>query len=55
MRDEDISSATAGGVPDGPTLFDCISRYDNVYTTSELPNKVFINVPVATATKDMLH
>ncbi|MBT2559801.1 VCBS repeat-containing protein [Pedobacter sp. ISL-68] len=48
------SPAPAGGVPDGASLSDYISRSDQVYSTQLLPNKVFVNVAVGTASKDML-
>lgn len=48
------SPAPANGIPDGASLSDYISRSDQVYSTQLLPNKVFVNVAVGTASKDML-
>lgn len=45
----------ASGIADGASISDYISRSDQVYTTQLLANKVFLNVPVATANKDLLN
>lgn len=47
-----VNNAT--GVNDGATSNDYISRTDHQYQTELRPNKVFINVPVANITKDLL-
>ena len=42
------------GIVDGASLTDYISRTDQKYFTLMLPNKVYVNTLVASATKDML-
>jgi RHS repeat-associated protein len=44
----------ATAIADGSSITDYISRTDQVYSTQLLANKVFINVVVATSTKDLL-
>jgi len=39
---------------DGASVNDYINRTDQIYNTQLLPNKVFINIPTGTLTKDML-
>jgi len=41
-------------ISDGATLNDYINRSDQIYNTQLLPNKVFINIPTAKLTRDML-
>lgn len=48
------SPPPAGGVPDGATLSDYISRQDHLYQTSTLANKTFVNVPTYASLKDKL-
>jgi RHS repeat-associated protein len=45
---------TATATADGASLNDYISRTDQVYSTQLLSNKVFINSPLNTVSKDML-
>jgi len=45
---------TPAATSDGASLNDYISRTDQAYNTQLLSNKVFVNVPNATVTKDML-
>jgi len=44
-----------GGVPDGATLqWDYITRQDVAYYTDTLANRTFVNISIATSTKDLL-
>src|SRR5690606_33140217 len=44
-----------GGIPDEAILkWDYISRQDVAYRTDTLPNRTFVNIPIATSTKDLL-
>jgi len=45
---------TPSATSDGASLNDYISRTDQAYSTQLLSNKVFVNIPTATLTKDML-
>lgn len=47
--------APSTAIADGASLSDYISRTDQLYSTTTLPNKVFLNVPTTTATKDQLN
>lgn len=44
----------ASGIADGASLNDYVSRSDIAWHTELLPSKVFVNMPAATASKDML-
>lgn len=44
----------ASGIVDGASLSDYISRSDQAYITQLSPDKVFINIPVALTSKNML-
>jgi|GEM_PF-199445 len=45
---------SSSAIADGASINDYISRTDQVYSTQLLSNKVFVNIPVATASKSML-
>ncbi|SHG45380.1 polymorphic toxin type 23 domain-containing protein [Pedobacter caeni] len=42
------------GIADGASINDYMSRNDQAYSTQILASKVFVNIPVASASKDML-
>src|SRR5690606_17221364 len=43
-----------GGITDGASLTDYITRQDQLYYTEVLPNKTFVNVPITMSAKDLL-
>lgn len=45
---------SSSGINDGATVSDYINRTDYSYQTTLMPDKVFINVPIATTSKDLL-
>lgn len=54
IKDYVISALPSSAVSDGASLNDYITRSDKVYSTQLQANKIFINVPVASASKNML-
>jgi len=55
IKNATLSNPTpSSAIADGASINDYISRTDQVYNTQLLSNKVFVNMPVATTSKNML-
>lgn len=55
IKDMALSNApSSSAIADGASITDYVNRTDQAYVTQLLSNKVYVNIPVATASKDML-